>query len=414
MHTMRKFAIPVIGMVCFFMLFVSCVDEASFVPGTLELQVPDLPVPRMIEPSGDDISVTYLKIWGEQTVGGGAILSSQVRQMGSAITIKGLRPGTWNIDVCGLNTEDASSIVTSSAEQSVTIQSGKVSTATFNLAYLTDGVGICTVTLTWPEVANHIVKASYSLNQSSVEKYAFSSDGPFTPANSLYTVDIPSTSAVNIGTYDLDVTLTNQSGTTISFPTFDTAKIYKQKNSTGTEVLDDIEVAQITSMVSIGAFSTAEAIDIPIGAFPSDVPIYYTIDGSDPTIGSTLYTGPITIAETTTIKAVAAKDGYGDSDISTGVYTGKGFTFITPPKIASIDIITNDYVTYGAIAIGEEGFDEKHYSWYLNGIVQANETQDHITLNNLVSGKRYRIMVKIQKGDSSLDTFSTTEYFTIP
>ena len=177
----------------------------------------------MIDPSGADIFVMYLKIWGEQTAGESAKLTTHVQQMGSSIIIKGLRPGTWNIDIYGLNVEDASTVVTASAEQSVTIESGKVSTATFNLSYPTAGVGTYVVIFTWPEVANHIVKASYSLNQSSVEKYACSSDGPFTLANSLYTVDIPSSSAVAIETYDLDVTLTNQSGTTIFFPVFDTA-----------------------------------------------------------------------------------------------------------------------------------------------------------------------------------------------
>ena len=48
--------------------------------------------------------------------------------------------------------------------------------------------------------------------------------------------------------------------------------------------------------------------------------IYYTTNGSNPTNSSTRYTGPITVSNTSTIKAVAYKDGM-YSVISTGDYT---------------------------------------------------------------------------------------------
>ncbi len=37
--------------------------------------------------------------------------------------------------------------------------------------------------------------------------------------------------------------------------------------------------------------------------------IYYTVDGTDPTTGSTLYTGPFTVSEDTVVKAIAAMEG---------------------------------------------------------------------------------------------------------
>jgi hypothetical protein len=61
--------------------------------------------------------------------------------------------------------------------------------------------------------------------------------------------------------------------------------------------------------------------------------IYYTLDGSLPTAGSTLYNGPITIAANTTVNAIAVLDGV-SSTLSSASYTlssgsigfGSGFT----------------------------------------------------------------------------------------
>lgn len=51
------------------------------------------------------------------------------------------------------------------------------------------------------------------------------------------------------------------------------------------------------------------SVDVSITTNTADADIYYTLDGSDATPGATLYTGPITITETTTLKAVAVKEG---------------------------------------------------------------------------------------------------------
>lgn len=59
--------------------------------------------------------------------------------------------------------------------------------------------------------------------------------------------------------------------------------------------------------------------------------IYYTIDGSEPTKESTLYSDAISISgkgdgESVTVKAIAVKDGMIDSEIMTITYTNNHVT----------------------------------------------------------------------------------------
>ena len=69
-------------------------------------------------------------------------------------------------------------------------------------------------------------------------------------------------------------------------------------------------------------------IEVSITCETDNATIYYTIDGSTPTTSSPVYNGPITISETTTVKAFASNNinynNWIDSDEVTAIYTKKG------------------------------------------------------------------------------------------
>ena len=67
-----------------------------------------------------------------------------------------------------------------------------------------------------------------------------------------------------------------------------------------------------------GTYSSAQSVTISCGT--EGATIYYTTDGSDPTASSTQYTGAITISSSTTLKAVAVKDGV-SSAVTSATYT---------------------------------------------------------------------------------------------
>lgn len=80
------------------------------------------------------------------------------------------------------------------------------------------------------------------------------------------------------------------------------------------------QVARPMPSVEPGVYSEPIQVELTVSN-PDDAVIYYTTDGTDPTTESTVYSGPITISESTIIKAFGKADMYGDSPIVTYVYT---------------------------------------------------------------------------------------------
>jgi hypothetical protein len=79
------------------------------------------------------------------------------------------------------------------------------------------------------------------------------------------------------------------------------------------------------------------SVQVTISDSTAGATIYYTTDGSTPTTSSTVYTGPISVTRTTTIKAMAAPSGMADSSVASATYTIRVATPIFSPAGGTYD-----------------------------------------------------------------------------
>lgn len=84
------------------------------------------------------------------------------------------------------------------------------------------------------------------------------------------------------------------------------------------------ETPTVAAPVISGTTPFAESTSATISCSTAGASIYYTVDGSTPTSASTAYTGAITLSDTTTVKAVAVKDGVSSSVSSRTFTKGSG------------------------------------------------------------------------------------------
>src|SRR2546425_11666715 len=84
--------------------------------------------------------------------------------------------------------------------------------------------------------------------------------------------------------------------------------------------------ATYTIRVTAPTFSPASgtyvgSATVTLSDATSGATIHYTSDGSTPTASSPVYTGAITVTQTTTIRAMAEASGMADSFVASATYT---------------------------------------------------------------------------------------------
>jgi hypothetical protein len=129
--------------------------------------------------------------------------------------------------------------------------------------------------------------------------------------------------------------------------------------------------------IGSGFFTTPTSIGI-IDYNSGSSQVYYTLDGSDPTTSSTLFTGPISIFMSTVIKARAFVPGLLPSPIRTGSYFFN-VNHITP----IISVITQNNNLYGPTGM----FDNYNNDWLKAAYVEYfDSTSTHNMIFSMPTG----------------------------
>ena len=82
------------------------------------------------------------------------------------------------------------------------------------------------------------------------------------------------------------------------------------------------QTVSVSAPVFAGETQFEESTEVSMSA-EAGATIHYTLDGSTPTAESAVYSAPITLSDTTTVKAIAVKDGV-SSSVTSRVYTQGG------------------------------------------------------------------------------------------
>ncbi len=90
--------------------------------------------------------------------------------------------------------------------------------------------------------------------------------------------------------------------------------------SAGSQLISHIKKVE-TPAFSLSAGAVVLNSEVAITCATDGATIYYTLDGTDPTTSSSVYSAPITVDAAKTIKAFAVKDGCPNSEIATAAYT---------------------------------------------------------------------------------------------
>ncbi len=184
-----------------------------------------------------------------------------------------------------------------------------------------------------------------------------------------WTVNLPS----SIGSNTAYVGFTGGTGGMTS-----SQKILTWTFTSGNAPVNTPTAATPTFSLAAGTYASAQTVSLADST--SGAKIYYTTNGAVPTTASTLYSTPIAVSTTETIKAIAVASGYNTSAVAGATYT---ISAATPPVISYPTSFTatnlNLYgaaVVNGALVLTNGGSGQSTVAWYTTPVNVQKFTTD--------------------------------------
>jgi LysM repeat protein len=106
-----------------------------------------------------------------------------------------------------------------------------------------------------------------------------------------------------------------------------------------------------TPTFSVASGTYYEAQNVTISTETAGATIYYTTDGTEPTASSSVYSTPIAVTTTMTIKAIAVKAGMDNSAVAVANYAIPVFNSLEDLAAADLTNNTTVKVSFSNVAI---------------------------------------------------------------
>jgi hypothetical protein len=152
-------------------------------------------------------------------------------------------------------------------------------------------------------------------------------------------------------------------GTAVKFatPIIANGKVYVGTQSTLSVfgLLGTSPTATPTFAPAPGTYTSAQTVSLSDST--SGAVIYYTVNGSTPTTGSSKYSAPLSISATTNVQAIAVASGYTNSTVASATYTISSGTTAVSVSLSAADNV-NGIVANGS-AVPNKGLDGDGYAF---------------------------------------------------
>ena len=162
-------------------------------------------------------------------------------------------------------------------------------------------------------------------------------------------------------------------------------------------------------VLSPGAETFNGSLAVSMTDATSGATIYYTLDGSTPTVASAVYAAPITITATTTIQAIASAPGYLQSGVTSGSYVDslQASTPVFSPgsstSTQSISVTISDSTSGATIYYTTNGTTPTTASTQYSGAITVSATE---TLNAIAVASGY-VNSDVASATYTIDTGQT-------